>query len=650
MHARSRPVPNKFSYPVYFYRFDLDEIDRLDREVLFFGHNRFRPVSLHDRDYLTPGEEPLREKLDTILKRTGREAELGRVDLVTSARVMHYVFNPVSFFFCFGPEGSLDCVVVQVNNTFREMHVYVLTQPLAPRRPGETHYKADKEFHVSPFFDRIGTYDFFFADPGGDDLDIIIQHREEEELVFAARLTGKPRPLGRWTVAGKLWRHPLTASLTMPRIVWQAARLRFFKHLPVYHKPPPASPMTIRPAPPGPVARLGRMAIRAFLGRIRDGQLTLIYPEGHIERFGQAGGRKAEIRIKDNAFFQRTLLSGGIGFGDSFVAGEWSTDNLTATLSLLSENLDYLKEKHHRLSAVGRSFERTRHLLKPNTLAGSRRNIGSHYDLSNGFFSLFLDPSMTYSCGLYSGPDTTLVEAQLNKLTSVIKKAGITEKDHVLDIGCGWGGFAMEAVRSTGCRLTGITISRQQLELARERVAAAGLEDRINLLMLDYRHLEGNYDKIVSIEMLEAVGHANLGTWFKVCDKVLRPGGRVVIQVITIPHERYSYYTRSSDWIRKHIFPGGHLPSLEVLEETALKFTDLILTDVEKIGPHYAKTLRDWSLNLAEKHEEAIAQGFEETFLRKWHYYFAYCQAGFETGAIDDLQIVMDKPVKGARV
>lgn len=650
MHTRTKPVRHKFSYPVYYYSLDLDEIEKLDREILFFGHNRLRPVALHDRDYLRPGDEPLKKKLQTILKQAGQNGHMGKVDLVTSARVMHYVFNPVSFFICSSPEGSLDKVVVQVNNTFGEMHVYVLTNPLACRRPGETHYKAEKVFHVSPFFDRTGTYDFYFKDPGRNNLDIIIQHKEDQEVVFAARLTGKPRTLGRWSIAGKLTLHPLTASLTMPRIIWQAAKLRYRKHLPVYHKPSPVSPMTIRPAPPGVLSRLGQKAAMSFFKRIEEGQLTLVYADGRVEHFGNEKGRKGEIQIVDNAFFKRTLLKGGIGLGESYVSGDWTARDLPGTLALLAENLDHLKEKHHRLSILGRTFDHTRHILRPNTLSGSRRNISSHYDLSNEFFSLFLDRTMTYSCGLYPAEDTSLEEAQLNKLKTIIEKARINEGDHVLEIGCGWGSFAIEAVRAAGCRVTGITISREQLKLARERVAAAGMEDKINLILLDYRELEGSYDKIVSIEMLEAVGHANLETWFRVCGKVLRPGGRAVLQVITIPHERYSQYVRSSDWIRKHIFPGGHLPSLETLKGAAVKGSDLVIKDVNSIGPDYARTLRDWSLNLAGRHQEAFALGFEETFLRKWQYYFAYCQAGFETGAIDDLQIIMEKPETGTQL
>lgn len=644
LHARSWPAKNRFSYPVYFYGFDIDELDDLDRDIFLFGHNRLRPVAIHDRDYLTPGPESLREKLEGLLRDDGGVGSLGRVDLVTSARVLHYVFNPVSFFYCYDPEGLLDRVVVQVNNTFGEMHVYLLTDLLPGRRRGEAHCRTEKVFHVSPFFDRVGRYDFYFSDISRDDLDVIIQYSQGEKVVFAARLTGSPRPLDRWTVVNKLLRHPLTASLTTPRIMRQAARLRFVRHLPVYHKPPPISPMTIRKAPPGPMARLGRSLMKRFLSRITKGQLALTFPDGRTERFGREGAQSASMDVKDNAFFRRTLLGGDIGFGESYVAGEWTTGDLAGVLTLLADNLEELEENHHLLSALGRTFEYTRHALKPNTLAGSRRNIEAHYDLSKDFFALFLDRTLTYSCAVYGGTAATLEEAQRNKMRIIMEKARITEQDHVLEIGCGWGGFALESARTIGCRVTGITLSGEQLELARERVRKAGLQDRVTLEMLDYRHIEGTYDKIISIEMLEAVGHGSLGTWFAVCDRALKPGGVVAVQVITIPHDRYGQYRRSSDWIRKHIFPGGHLPSLEAIREASEKSSSLVISDVEGIGKHYARTLEDWDRNLKEHHDRASALGFEEPFLRKWEYYFAYCRAGFATGAIDDLQIVLEKP------
>lgn len=651
MHARAKPVQHRFSYPVYFYGFDVDELEELDKKVFLFGHNRLRPVSLRDRDYLLPGDATLREKVLSILRQRGHDWIPERIILVTSARVMHYVFNPVSFFYCYDKDGKLQSMVAQVNNTFGEMHIYLLTDPLPGRRQGEVHFEAAKAFHVSPFFDRMGKYDFYFTDIRNQGLDAMLHYSQGEELVFAARLKGTPRPLESWTVAAKLLQHPLTASLTKPRILWQAARLKFQKHLPVIHKPPPSDPMTIRGSKPGLVDRLGRSMITAFFSRIKHGALTLIYPEGKTRLFGEKAmdGEKgsAVIKVLDNAFFRRTLFHGGIGLGESWMAGEWETGNLTGTLTTLAINLEELSERHHFLSAAGRTFEYTRHLLKPNTVKGSRNNIQAHYDMSNDFFALYLDRSMTYSSGIYKSPETTLEEAQQEKLRTIIEKAGITATDHVLEVGCGWGSFAIQAAQETGCRVTGITISREQLELARNRVREAGLEGQVELEFMDYRHVVGSYDKIVSIEMLEAVGHANLGTWFSACDRALVPGGKAVVQVITIPHNRYHQYRRSSDWIRKHIFPGGHLPSLEAMQEAVQNHTTLLISSVESIGKHYVRTLQDWDRYLKESGDKARTLGLDETFLKKWEYYFAYCQAGFETGSIDNLQIVLEKAGKG---
>ena len=645
-HTRSKPMKNRFSYPVYFYGFDIDEMEELDKKIFLFGHNRLRPVALNDQDYLFPGNATLREKLHQLLRDAGHEREPERVILVTSARVMRYVFNPVSFFYCYGNDGILECVVAQVNNTFGEMHVYVLRNFLPARRSGEFHFEASKVFHVSPFFDRTGKYDFYFTDVQRQGLDVILHYTQGNDLVFAAHLTGTPVLLDRWTVAKKLLLHPLMASLTMPRILWQAAKLKFVRHLPVYHKPPPADPMTIRGAPPGPVERLGQTTFRSFLSRITRGELTVTFPEGQALKFGSGGAGTASFRVVDNAFFRRTLFHGSIGFGESYMAGEWSTDDLAGTLVLLAQNLEELEERNHRLSILGRTFDYTRNLVKPNTVKGSRRNIEAHYDLGNDFFSLFLDRTMTYSSGIYEKPHTTLEEAQTEKLRAILEKAGVTAGDHVLEIGCGWGSFAIEAGRNTGCRVTGITISKQQLEFARARVREAGLEDRVTLKLLDYRYLDGLYDKVVSIEMLEAVGHRNLGTWFAICNRVLKPGGKAVVQVITIPNERYHQYRRSSDWIRKHIFPGGHLPSVEAMRTAVKKNSSLALTNTESIGIHYARTLEDWNTNLIKNQEKIRSLGFDDPFLRKWEYYFNSCQAGFQAGVIDDHQIILEKPLQ----
>ena len=235
-----------------------------------------------------------------------------------------------------------------------------------------------------------------------------------------------------------------------------------------------------------------------------------------------------------------------------------------------------------------------------------------------------------------------VVAAEPGFLHEIIKKARLSSNDHVLEIGCGWGSFAIEAVKQTGCRVTGITLSHEQLALARERVDAAGLADRIELKLCDYRHIDGQYDKIVSIEMLEAVGHAGLKTYFQACDRALRPGGRAVIQVITIPDHKYQAYRNSSDWIRKHIFPGGHLPSLGAMAK-AMESTELIMTRLENYGLDYARTLDIWRQTLFAQRQRIFELGYDERFLRKWEYYFAYCQAGFANKIIDLAQLELDK-------
>jgi len=291
-----------------------------------------------------------------------------------------------------------------------------------------------------------------------------------------------------------------------------------------------------------------------------------------------------------------------------------------------------------------RQKDRLLHALRANTLIGSRKNIGRHYDLSNDFFRTFLDPTMLYSCGLYAGESDSCEDAQRHKIQRIIEKAHITPADHVLEIGCGWGGFAMEAVRETNCRVTGITVSGEQYKLARERVLRAGLQDKITILFQDYRHVTGLFDKIISIEMLEAVGHKYLATFFMTCDRLLKPAGRLVIQVITIPDQRYEQYRRTTDWIQKYIFPGGHLPSVTALSGVVTRHTGLLMENLEDIGTNYARTLKDWRTSFTRNMDEIKALGFDEVFRRKWIYYLAMCEAGFRERAIGDIQVVFRKP------
>ncbi len=643
-HARLLPVTHSFRYPHYFYAFDIDELPELERCNPLFGYNRLRPVSLHDCDYLHAGPEPLRHKLRKVLREAGISVEPVRVMLVTAARYFNYVFNPISFFYCYGGADRLQCVVAQVNNTFGEMHLYLLAGPQAVAADGRLVFAADKQFHVSPFFTRRGRYEFHLSEPVSQ-LDNQIDYHQDEGLALVARIRGEARPLTTGRLLRTLIRHPLSAVLTMPRILWQASRLYWKRRLPVYTKPIPDNTMTIRPVAPNLFDRIGLALFYRFFSRLPQGGLDVQLPDGRRLHFGRSDVQpRVRIKVNEYRFFRRLLFSGDIGFGEAYTDGDWSTDDLTGLLTLLAAHQEVMNDRSLLSTWLGRSINYGRHLLRANTLKGSSRNIRAHYDLSNDFFATFLDPSMTYSAALFASPQQALADAQRNKIHTLIEKAGIGADDHVLEIGCGWGSFAIEAVRRTGCRVTGITLSHEQLHLAKERVREAGLEERIDLQLCDYRQIEGDYSKIVSIEMLEAVGHNGLRTFFGVCDRLLRPGGSAVIQVITIPDRRYNAYRFSSDWIRKYIFPGGHLPALGVIARAIAASSQLNIVNIDQRGYDYARTLEHWRETLRARREQIRELGYDENFLRTWDYYFAYCEAGFAAEIIDLAQLVLHKP------
>jgi cyclopropane-fatty-acyl-phospholipid synthase len=643
-HARLSPVKHSFRYPVYFYAFDLDDLNQLARQTALFGYNQRRPVAIHDQDYLAPGESSIREKLEEVLKKSGRTFPLGKVVLVTAARFFNYIFNPVSFFYCHDNNGLLICVVAQVRNTFGEMHLYLLNVQDAEKIDGRLRFRADKQFHVSPFFPRQGHYEFRLTEPG-EAIDNTLNYHLNDQLTLVARIHGQAEPLTAASLVRTILAHPLCASLTMPRILWQAAKLHWQRRLPVYQKPIPDSTMTIRPVPATLIDRLGFKMVTKFLSRLPQGEIKLTTPDGLDYQFGKGGDSPAiQLSIKEFQFFRRVMFSGDIGFGEAYTDGDWTTSDLPRLLTLLAENESIMDDRSIVSSLIGRLVNYLRHLQRPNTVRGSARNIKEHYDLSNEFFATFLDQSMTYSCARFLSREETLEQAQRNKLQAIVAKTGISAGDHVLEIGCGWGSFAIEAAQQTGCRVTGITVSKEQLEFAQQRVQEAGLEDRIDLKFCDYRHIEGQYSKIVSIEMLEAVGHAGLQPFFAACDKALKPGGSAMIQVITIPDRKYNAYRYSCDWIRKHIFPGGHVPSVGALTKAMAGGSTLHLDNLEQHGHDYAETLDRWRQTLLARRQEILELGYDEAFLRKWEYYFAYCQAGFTANIIDLAQMVLTKP------
>ncbi len=379
----------------------------------------------------------------------------------------------------------------------------------------------------------------------------------------------------------------------------------------------------------------------AAAARITAGCLTVVLPDGRRHRFGDPeSDLRAEIHIHDEAAAVRLLLHGETGAGEAYMDGLWSSPDLVALITLAALNRADLALTQGWWRYPLQLRRTVAHRLRRNTRRGSSRNIAAHYDLGNDFYRLFLDESLTYSSAVFEAPDQSLEDAQRNKYRRMAERAGLTAGMHVLEIGSGWGGFALYAAGEIGCRVTSITISREQHALATERVRAAGLDDLVDIRLRDYRDIDGTYDAIVSIEMLEAVGAEYLATFFEACDRALRPGGRLALQIITFPDAAYEAQRRGANWIQTYIFPGGLCPSLAVIER-ATRDTRLLVTAVDDIAADYARTLRTWRSRFLARLDDVRAQGFDERFIRMWEYYLALSEAGFSTGISQDLQIAM---------
>ena len=642
-HTRFHPVDHHLEYPVFVYALDLDDLGRLDRQLPLFGYNRWRPVSLWDSDYLGRGDAPLRRKLDDLVSDHCNPDAIDRAVLVTAPRYLGYIFNPVSFYFCYDTGGDPVVMVAEVNNTFGERHAYVLPVDGTDGNVFPLRFTAEKRFHVSPFNDMDGSYQFVFNDIR-EHLDINITLERNQQPILDAHLKGEAKPLTPWQHLKSIVRNPLLPHLTVPRIYKEAFKLRFGKRMFYYRKPVARDEMTLRRNSATWIQSKSMGLVTRFLERADRGAIRVRFPDGSSKTYGDPGDEHpVDLRVNDYRFFSRVALSGDIGFGESFMDADWESDDLVGVIRFFIDNRHRVEDGRLMTNVGARLLETVRHRLQRNTIIGSRKNIHRHYDLSNAFFQSFLDPTMAYSSAVFRTPEDSLESAQRRKFRRIITKARIAAADHVLEIGCGWGGFAIEAVRQTGCRVTGITVSQEQYDLARSRVKAAGLSDRIDIQLTDYRHVTGTYDKIVSIEMLEAVGHAYFGMYFERLEALLKPEGIAVIQTITIPDQHYDRYRKESDWIRKHIFPGGLLPSLTVLSRAMTRHSRLVVEHLENIGDHYAETLARWRRRFLANREQVSAMGFDEVFQRKWMYYLASCEAGFRERVLGDIQLVLTR-------
>jgi cyclopropane-fatty-acyl-phospholipid synthase len=385
-----------------------------------------------------------------------------------------------------------------------------------------------------------------------------------------------------------------------------------------------------------------RILMRGAKG-IQVGRLTVVMPDGRRLVCGDpAAARHAEIRVHDPAAAVRLLLDGETGAGEAYMDGQWSSPDLEALIELAALNRTALAMRGGWWREPMEIPRRLAHRARRNTKEQARRNIAAHYDLGNDFYRLFLDETMTYSCAVFEAPDQSLADAQRAKYRRIAEGAGLRAGMHVLEIGSGWGGFALFAAGELGCRVTSITISKEQHDLARQRVCEAGLEHLVDIRMSDYRDVSGQYDAVVSIEMLEAVGAEYFEAYFEAVDRALRPGGRFSLQVITFPDAAYEAQRRGANWIQTYIFPGGLCPSLAVIERS-LHHTRLLLRNAADIGPCYSPTLRAWRTRFLENLDAVRAQGFDDRFIRMWEYYLALSEAGFATGLTQVHQIVMEK-------
>lgn len=397
-------------------------------------------------------------------------------------------------------------------------------------------------------------------------------------------------------------------------------------------------------APPGSLLdRVARRLVTQRLAGLQRGQIDLQDASGTTS-LGQSADLQVQLRVHHPRFYGQAMLGGTLSVAESYFRGDWDCDDLTGLIRIFVRNLDRADQLDGGLAQVAGIGHRLYHWWRSNSRTGSRRNIGAHYDLGNDFFRLWLDDTMAYSSGIFLNDESTLREASEEKFDRVCRKLQLGRSDHLLEIGTGWGGLAIHAATHYGCRVTTTTISAQQAAIAQQRIADAGLSGRITLLQQDYRDLTGQYDKLASIEMIEAVGHKYFDTFFRKIGSLLRPDGSALLQAIVMPERRYQQYLGGVDFIQRYVFPGGCLPSMGAMLESSGRASDMRFVHAEDFASHYAETLRRWRRAFTDQQDAVRQQGYSEEFLRLWNYYLCYCEAVFEERHVGVVQIQFDKP------
>jgi cyclopropane-fatty-acyl-phospholipid synthase len=628
VHKRYFPKKHRFRYTLPY----------VLTEITNHSH-RWGIFSINSSEYLHTGSGSFLEKL-THYDVPDLHSNDTRIFLVTLPKLGIKTFNPISLYFWTDSTRRIKYTLIEVTNTYHEKHLYGFETP--PQTKKWIRSKCPKKFHVSPFMEDTGDYQFTLS-PSLDHFELYIEVIQNQKTILYAHLIEHSRyPLNAIQLLKTNLHYPLGIIGTFPRILKEAITLHFFKKLPGRSRPIPTDTNTIRKLPLSWTDTFIKKQIIRILGTFTHGYLTLTFPDHSTMQFGNPNDPlKADLTIHSPYFLRRIIKRGEIGLGEGFVEAEWSTENLETLLTYFLKNKTVVRKREKGSIGSHIAFK-IGHFLRKNTPQKSTSNIQEHYDLSNAFYQLFLDPEMLYSSAIFTPHTPTLESAQIEKIRHLCESLKLKKHHHVLEIGSGWGATALFIAKTFGCKVTTLTLSQAQYDYAKDRIQAEGLDHLISIKMEDYRHHQGQYDRIISIEMIEAVGHEFLKTYFEKINDLLVPSGLVGIQGIFVPDQRYDRYRSRVDWIQKYIFPGGHLPSLYEIHRILKQHTRLGIEKAENFSPHYAKTLSIWHENLTRHQDEIMkTQKFDAAFIRKWRYYFVYCQVGFSQRYIHVMQLIL---------
>jgi cyclopropane-fatty-acyl-phospholipid synthase len=633
-HRHHEPVAREFAPQLFMAYLDVDALPASLDGFPLWSARRAAPVRFQNRDFFDGRDEPLGPAVrDLVAARLGRRPQ-GPIFLLAHLRTFGWLFNPLAVYYCWSPNGqSLDAIVLEVTNTpWHERCWYVFDA-----RNDTTTASTPKAMHVSPFLPMDLEYRVSWTAPGAE-LQLRLDLAHDGAPVFDATLALRRVELDRHTAVAALARRPLMPQRVSTGIYTQAACL-FAHGAPTYRHPErlPRTPVS---------ARVARRVLTAGLERLTGGALRISDADGD-QTFGDAVEEdipmRATVRVHDPRAYRRVLLERSRGLGDSYADRWWDTDDLTTTLRLARRNLDPLLAAANRFQRLSRvaldPIARTRRPDKER----DARNVRAHYDLGNEFFERLLDETMMYSCAVFDRPDEPLEIASTRKLDRLAQALELSPCDHVLEIGTGWGGFAVHAATEYGCRVTTTTISRRQYDYACRRVERAGLGDLIEVRCVDYRDLDGTFSKVVAIEMIEAVDWRDYDTFFAQCRRLVADTGALAMQAIVVPDADFDRAKRNKDFIKGTIFPGSCIPSVAALNAAARR-ARFSFAHLDDIGMHYAETLRRWRSNLDAARDDLETLGLDERFARLWDFYLAYCEAGFEERVVSDVQLLYTAP------